>query len=207
MLYLEKGGSLNLTKDNASLTKVNFALGWSGDTDPDAFAICLRGASLIDDDDVLYYNSNRYKDPVTQKLKWVDDDFRQPYILKKAVVHSGDARVGGKEGDDEVITVDLKALPQGITHIAFCVNIFEAIKRRQTFRDVQDAFIRLDNAGTDEVIAQYDLNHDAGSNTGVVLGYLAKDGNEWVYNAKPSGFDGDINAFCSNIHKLIGIRR
>ncbi len=213
MLQLTKGNTLLLTKENVGLTKVNFALGWSPSEtkesfDLDAFVICLRGQSLVDDDDVLYYNSNKMEDPRRAgKMIWVDDAFRQPYILDKALIHSGDELTGGRDGDDEVISVDLDSLPQSITHLAFCVDIHEAKRKRQTFALVRSAFIRLDDVANDSIIGQYDLNRDAGTFTGVVMGYLERNGAEWEWKTLGQGFSGDMNEFCMNIHKIIGVRR
>jgi tellurium resistance protein TerD len=214
MLQLTKGGpTLNLTKNNGGLRKVDFALGWSPSQtalsfDLDAFVIGVRGKSIIDDDDVLYYNSNRKEDPNRKgKMLWIDDSFRQPYIWNKAMVHSGDELTGGRDGDDEVITATLASIPAGVTHLAFCVDIFDAVSKKQNFGMVNNSFIRLDNQETGMSIAQYDLHKDAGQSTGVVMGYLERSGDEWDWHTLGQGFNGDMNEFCLNIHKIIGVQR
>lgn len=209
MLLLTKGQGLNLTKGNAGLTKVNFALGWQGDADLDAFAIGIVGKSLVADEDVLYYNSNKMEKPEgSGRFVWIDNTLRQPYIWGKALVHSGDILTGDDTGDIEVITADLTKIPPYIDHVAFCVDIHEAKLRRHNFSMVQDAYIRLDdaNATKDKTLAQFNLGKNAGYETGAVLGALARVDGEWAWKTTGEGFSGDINQFLTNIHKLIGIK-
>lgn len=213
MLLLTKGGDgLNLSKLSSSLTRAAFALGWSPaekkgiSFDLDAFVIGVRGKNIIDDDDVLYFNSNKYQDPKTGRMKWVDDSFRQPYIWNRALVHSGDELTGGNEGDDEVITVELNEVPSTVTHLVFCVSIFDGLKKKQNFSQVSNAFIRLDDLNTNESLAQYDLNNDAGLYNGVVMGYLERDLDDWIYHIIGKGLDGDMNDFIKQIHKILQLK-
>ena len=213
MLLLTKGSDgLNLSKLSSSLTTAAFALGWSPaekkgiSFDLDAFVIGVRGKNIIDDDDVLYFNSNKYQDERTGRMKWVDDNFRQPYIWDKALVHSGDELTGGNEGDDEVITVNLPDVPTGITHLVFCVSIFDAAKKKQDFGQVSNAFIRLDDVDTGTSLAQYNLNEDAGLYNGVIMGYLHKELGEWTFKILGKGIDGDMNDFIKQIHKILQIK-
>ncbi|MBR4026070.1 MAG: TerD family protein, partial [Lachnospiraceae bacterium] len=101
-------------------------------------------------------------------------------------------------GDDEQIMVDLTAVPQNITRIAFTVTIYDSEIRRQNFGQVNYSFIRIYNEETGEEILRYDLGEDFSIETAAVFGELYKHGTEWKFNAIGSGYQGGLAALCDN---------
>mgnify|MGYP002653146611 CR=1 FL=1 len=50
-----------------------------------------------------------------------------PDLFGGAIVHLGDNLTGKGDGDDEVITLDLTAIPPTVVHLAFTINSYSVI--------------------------------------------------------------------------------
>ncbi len=182
-ISLNKGGRLSLSKEDPSLKKVMIGLGWDARVtdgaafDLDASAFLLgAGDKARSDADFIFYNQ-----------------------LKSAcgsVQHTGDNLTGDSEGDDEVIMVELTAVPAEVQKIAFTVTIHEAEQRRQNFGQVSNSYIRLVNADTNVEIARYDLAEDASTETAMIFGELYRHGAEWRFSAVGQGYAGGLAAMC-----------
>ncbi len=182
-ISLNKGGRLSLSKEDPGLKKVQVGLGWDARVtdgaafDLDASAFMLgAGDKARSDADFIFYNQ-----------------------LKSAcgsVQHTGDNLTGDSAGDDEVIMVDLTAVPADVQKIAFTVTIHEAEQRRQNFGQVSNAYIRLVNADTNVEIARYDLAEDASTETAMIFGELYRHGAEWRFSAVGQGYAGGLAAMC-----------
>ena len=183
---LQKGQKVSLTKDNPGLKKVVVGLGWDvnafdtgGDFDLDAVAFLLGDSGKVaDSDDFVFYRNLTHS--------------------SGSVVHQGDNLTGIGDGDDEQIKVDLSKVPDSVTKIAFTVTIYEAEQRRQNFRQVNNAFIRIYNEETGEEMIRYDLGEDFSIETAAVFGELYKNAGEWKFNAIGNGFQGGLAALCAN---------
>jgi tellurium resistance protein TerD len=126
---------------------------------------------------------------VTIGLGWqVRQTSGADYDLDGSVHHLGDNLVGGGGGDDEQITVDLRALDARATKVVFAVSIYDADVRRQTFGQVRDAFIRVVDSNTGVEIARYDLTEDASTETAMLFGELYRYGGEWKFRAVGQGY-------------------
>lgn len=183
---LQKGQKVSITKDNPGLSKVVVGLGWDvnqfdtgGDFDLDtaAFLLAENGRVSRQEDFVFFGNLTH---------------------PSGSVQHQGDNLTGVGAGDDEQIKINLAAVPENITKIAFTVTIYDAEVRRQNFGQVNNAFIRIYNEATGEEILRYDLGEDFSIETAAVFGELYKNGNEWKFNAIGSGYQGGLAALCAN---------
>lgn len=185
-INLSKGGSINLSKEDPSLTQVIAGLGWDvnkydtgTDFDLDASAFCLdANDKCASEKDFVFYGATDH--------------------YSGAVKHMGDNRTGEGEGDDEQIMVDLTMVPDNINKIAFTVTIYEADKRGQNFGQVQNAYIRLVNAVTGTEICRCDLTEDFSFETAVVMGELYKHNGTWKFKAIEAGFNGGLPALCGS---------
>ena len=186
MISLSKGQKVDLTKGNPGLTKLLVGLGWdinkydgqaAFDLDAAAFLLGANGKVKSDADFVFYNN---------------------PKHSSGAVQHMGDNRTGAGEGDDEVIRVDLAAVPAEIDKIDFTVTIHEAEERKQNFGQVSNAFIRVVDDAKGQELIRYDLGEDFSIETAVVVGELYRNAGEWKFNAIGSGFKGGLRALCLN---------
>ena len=183
---LKKGQKVDLTKGNPGLKEILVGLGWDTNRydggaafDLDS-AACLLGANgkVTDDGDFVFYNNLKHS--------------------SGSVTHLGDNLTGAGEGDDEQIKVDLSKVPANIEKIDFTVTIHEAEQRKQSFGQVENAFIRVVNAATNEELIRYDLSEDFSIETAVVIGELYRHGGEWKFNAIGSGFGGGLAALGKN---------
>ncbi|MGI4843879.1 MAG: TerD family protein [Janthinobacterium lividum] len=189
---LHTGHRINLEKTAPGLQRVRIGLGWKVnavegqpfDLDASVF-LCRRDASdhpvMISNAHFVYYNHATSPDG--------------------AVVHSGDNRTGDKDGDDEVITVDLVKVEAEVVEMPIVVTIHDADVRKQTFGMVTDAYVKVYNDETGETIAEYDLDEDYADKTALQFGSLYRKDGEWRFQAVGAGFKLNLATF---IRKLGG---
>ncbi len=172
---LSKGGNVSLTKAAPNLTAVSVGLGWDvrsttgTDFDLDASAIALgTDKKAVSDQHFVFFNN----------LKSPDG----------SIEHAGDNTTGEGDGDDEVINVELSAVPPNIDTITFPVSIYEADARSQSFGQVRNAYIRVIDKSNGTELARYDLSEDASTETAMVFGELYRNNNEWKFRAVGQGY-------------------
>lgn len=178
---LAKGGNVSLSKNDPSLTKLVIGLGWDvratdgADFDLDGSAFLLTGTGKVrNDSDFIFYNN----------LKAIDG----------SVEHAGDNRTGEGDGDDESIVINLDKIPSVIDRIAITVTIHDADIRRQSFGQVNSAFVRCINGVSDREIARFDLSEDASTETAMIFGEVYRHNGEWKFRAVGQGFAGGLGA-------------
>ena len=115
-----------------------------------------------------------------------------------AVQHLGDNLTGEGDGDDEQVKLDLSLVPQNVNKIAFTVTIHEAQERRQNFGQVNNSYVRVVNADTNQELLKYELGEDFSIETAVVVCEIYRHNGEWKFNALGSGFEGGLEALCKN---------
>ena len=183
---LKKGQKVDLTKTNPGLKEILVGLGWDvnrydggKEFDLDSAAFLLAGNGKVTSDaDFVFYNNMKHS--------------------SGSVEHLGDNRTGAGEGDDEQMKIDLSKVPANIEKIDFTVTIHEAEERKQSFGQVENAFIRVVNAATNEELIRYDLSEDFSVETAVVVAELYRHNGEWKFNAIGSGFGGGLAALGRN---------
>ncbi len=183
---LNKGQKVSLTKENPGLANVVVGLGWdinqfdnggAFDLDTAAFMLGDNGRCPTEKEFIFFGNLNH---------------------TSGSVQHLGDNKTGAGDGDDEQIRINLTAIPENISRIAFTVTIYEAEERRQNFGQVNNAFIRIYNENNGEELLRYDLGEDFSIETAVVFGELYKYNGEWKFNAIGGGYQGGLAALCAN---------
>ena len=172
---LSKGGNVSLTKEAPNLTAVVVGLGWDArtttgsDFDLDASALLTNEqGKVLSDQHFVFFNNLRSPDG--------------------SVEHTGDNLTGEGEGDDEVINVNLAAVPGDVAKIVFPVSIYDAEPRQQSFGQVRNAYIRVVNAADGTELARYDLTEDASTETAMVFGELYRNGADWKFRAVGQGY-------------------
>lgn len=186
-INLQKGQRISLSKEAPGLTQITCGLGWdvakkSGggffsaftsarDFDLDASVFCLNSNKKITkaSRDIVYYGNLQHR--------------------SGAIIHQGDNLTGAGEGDDEVIIVELPKIPAHIARLVFVVNIYDCIKRKQDFSQVENAFVRLVDRSNNRELARYGLSgiNYAGM-TGMTLAEIYRHDNEWKMAAIGNGF-------------------
>jgi tellurium resistance protein TerD len=172
---LTKGGNVSLSKEAPGLTNVIVALGWDvrtttgADYDLDASAILLNEAGrVISDQHFVFFNNLTSPDGTVE--------------------HTGDNLTGEGEGDDEVIKVNLAGMSPDVDKIVFPVSIYDADARRQSFGQVNNAYIRVVNEADNRELTRFDLSEDASTETALVFGELYRRGGEWKFRAVGQGY-------------------
>ncbi|MFC4948359.1 TerD family protein [Pseudonocardia sp. GCM10023141] len=172
---LAKGGNVSLTKEAPGLTNVLVALGWDvrtttgADYDLDASAILLNASGkVISDLHFVFFNNLVSPDGTVE--------------------HTGDNLTGEGEGDDEIIKVNLSAMSPDVAKVVFPVSIYDAESRRQSFGQVNNAYIRVVNSDGGAELTRFDLSEDASTETAMVFGELYRHGGDWKFRAVGQGY-------------------
>ena len=87
------------------------------------------------------------------------------------------------DGDDEQIVIDLARVPAEYDRIVLVVNIYQAVQRRQHFGMIQNAFIRIVDASTNQELCKYNLNENYTNMTAMIFGEVYRHNGEWKFNA------------------------
>ncbi len=172
MINLEKGQRINLEE---SLHFVGVGLGWKPnegtgadfDLDASAFMVNANG-KLPNDNYFVFYGNQTSPDGAVQS--------------------EGDNKIGGGNGDDETLKVDLQKVNPNIQEIIFTVTIYESNARHQNFGQVRNAYIRIYNDETNEEIARYDLDEDFSIETAVEFGRIYRKNGIWKFEAMGYGY-------------------
>lgn len=182
-INLSKGGNINLSKEAPGMVRALIGLGWDAratdgkDFDLDASAfMCDANGKVTQERNFVFYNN-----------------------LESAcgsVRHQGDNRTGAGDGDDEVIAVNLAAVPEDVDKIAVVVTIHTEGANpgpgEPTFGQVSNAFIRIVDADTQNEVARYDLTEDASTNRAIIFGEVYRHDGSWKFRAVGQGFDNGL---------------
>ena len=170
-----KGGNVLLTKIAPDLEKLSLQLGWRTQTAPgivmdlDASAFMLAETGKVrSDDDFIFYG--------------------QPVSACSSVVLA--------LGDPDQLQIDLAGLPRAVVRVVICVTIDQPDLRRQSFSQVNNAFVRTVDRNSDHELCRFDLVDVFGAETSMIFCeiYRYKDG--WKFKAVGQGFSGGLAALC-----------
>jgi stress response protein SCP2 len=201
-IRLQKGQTINLSKEQNDLSQVTIGLGWDvrkekrglfspkvEDYDLDAIAFLLDSDGKVADlgdkligGDVVFFNSLRHP--------------------SGSIWLTGDNRTGEGDGDDEQIICLLNKIPQRYDKILFIVTIYQGIKKNQHFGMVENAFIRAVDAKGIEMF-RYDLSTDSSFNGkhSMIFAELYRRGGEWKFRA--IGDPEDTDAFVEILKRYV----
>lgn len=159
---LRKNETVSLTKQGEPpLTRVRMGLGW----DP-----ATHGRSVDLDASVIAYDA--------QGKKLINVWFLRREAFEGVIKHSGDNLTGRGDGDDEVITVDLPALPPEVYALVFTVNSFAGHK----FDQVARAHCRLVDDHTGAELVRFELSKGEPT-TGVFMCMITRGPHGWNMTA------------------------
>lgn len=179
---LQKGQKVSLTKDHAGLSNIVLGLGWDEAPragggglfsrapqaiDCDASVIMLQNGRFVDKKDIVYFGNLRHR--------------------SGSVQHMGDNLTGEGDGDDEQIIIDLSRVPAEYDKIVIVVNIYEAVKRKQHFGMIQNAFCRVVDSRNNSELYRYNLTDNYSGMTALIFGEVYRHNGEWKFNAMGQG--------------------
>lgn len=185
---LSKGNKVSLDKvasdAGVSLNKLRVGLGWDvnkydggEDFDLDA-SVFITGANgkVRNDKDFVFYGN----------------------LKSSGVEHMGDNRTGDGDGDDEVIKIELNAIPDDVEKISVTVTIYEADERNQNFGMVDNSYIHIVDDETGTELVRFDLGEDFSIETAIVVAEIYKYNGQWKFSAVGQGFAGGLEALAKN---------
>ncbi len=183
---LQKGQKVSLSKGNDGLNTVMVGLGWDAaskskkggllggllgggqpNIDCDASVLMLCNGKLMNKQDIVYFGNLRHR--------------------SGTVTHRGDNLTGDGDGDDEQIVMDLAKIPEEYDRIVLVVNIYDAVKRRQDFGMIQNAYIRIVDSRNNQEMCKYNLSESYGGMTAMIFGEIYRHNGEWKFNAIGQG--------------------
>ena len=189
---LSKGGNVSLSKEAPGLTAVDVGLGWDArtttgaDFDLDACALMVgSGGKVLSDQHFVFFNNLTSPDG--------------------SVEHTGDNLTGEGEGDDEVIKVNLAAVPAEADKIV----VPGVDLRRRGARHRTSARCATPSSGSSTradgaEIARYDLSEDASTETAMIFGEVYRNGTEWKFRAVGQGYSTGLAGIARDFGVNVG---
>lgn len=209
MIKLSKGGSIKLKKDTDSLTHIFVGMGWEiakgsrtvtrevpvkslGNLFRKMFGCELVTKTVTEtvtrrtngeyDLDASCVLLNKDGSPIGRRIEENMVCYHNKEV--SGIKHGGDNLTGSDgEHDDEVIDIDLNGVRKETATIVVFMNIYQAENKKQSFRDLTKAYLRIVNAANNEELCRYDLTQFNEKDTALVLGKLTREGNEWTFTA------------------------
>ncbi|WDV45599.1 TerD family protein [Clostridiaceae bacterium M8S5] len=185
-INLQKGQRINLSKEDASLSKIMVGLGWDpvkGGQGGGFIKSLFSSTPEIDCDASLFMLNANDKLESSKHVVY----FGNLKSYDGSIVHMGDNLTGDGDGDDEQIMVNLKDVPSNVQKLVFVVNIYDCIKRRQHFGMIQNAFIRIVNMDNNKEMVRFNLTEQYSNMTALTVGELYRHDNEWKFVALGQG--------------------
>src|SRR3954470_12637949 len=164
---LAKGGNFVLEAEAPGIAQVRVGIGWT--SGPGSGAIEIDGLlSLVEEGG----GSGRLV--LVHQVPNPDESVAAP--------------PGPVVGDAERLVVTLAAGPPSVTRLQFGATIYDANARRQTFRSVRGAYIRVVNHANGIELGRYTLDVETGSETAMVFGELYRNPRGWKFRAVGQGY-------------------
>ncbi len=170
---LKMGDDIGLTNKDQTLKRIMIGAGWEvrkfegEEPDLDLCAFILNNdRQTRKDPDFVFYNNRQSEEG--------------------EVKHMGDSRTGAGEGDDEMITIDLQALPFDVAAIMLVISIHDGEIKEQDFSGVRDVFLRIVNADTDFELCKIEIPDaylEEHKGTAMKIGKIFRDGPKWRFHA------------------------
>ena len=214
--------AINLVKGENKVLNMNHfhvGLGWDVNEGASQFDFDLDVAAFmigsnkktLSDDYLVFYNSEKRVKPndlktiVPSSLWSNNDDLRQlsiPVDPELSVIGSIDDEDGktSEDGDDETMDIDLSKVRSDIQEIIINVSIYEYLKRKQNFGQVERAYVRLYKPGHDkegEEEYRYDLTEDFSTCASIEFCRLYRYNGEWKIQALGIGHKGGLEELVS----------
>ncbi|MDQ7090443.1 MAG: TerD family protein [Methylococcales bacterium] len=179
VISLQKGQRISLEKAGKGLEKICVGVNWGAIEKKGLFGKLKKVGVDLDASVGLFSDDKKLIGKVY---------FGKLASQCGSIRHSGDDLTGDTEGDDgldnEVITVDLTAVPANVSQLVFVLNSFNG----QDFASIPFASIRV-YEGTpsrvDEIVATYDIANDAtfSGKVSMVLGKLYRHADAWKFTS------------------------
>lgn len=170
-INLNKGSSINLTKEVPGLKKVYVSISWDeakkgADYDADLSVIGLSAGKIQKQEDVVYYNHKSNPDGT---IKSAGDNL---------------TGAGDTDTDKETITIDLAKIRPSLDELQVVMTLYQAKERKEDLSQLTHAYCRIVDASTDKEIAKFQIDGAGIKGDTLHFGNLVKDTTgAWHFNA------------------------
>jgi stress response protein SCP2 len=168
VINLTKGQKINLSKDHASLKKLEVGMGWQES----------KGSSIDLDTSVIMFAGNTVKEVVS---------FSNLNSRDGSIHHHGDDLTGGGSANkpNEIIDVTLAKVSSDIDKLGFILNIYGCASSKQTFGNLKNSWVALYDADTKVELARFKLDTDdqLSDKTAMIIGEVYRHNGEWKFNS------------------------
>lgn len=158
--------------DNRPLTRINVGVGW----DP-----AVTGSDIDVDSSVFVMSGQR-------------KEYELVYFGNKehgsgCVIHHGDNLTGANiaNSDDENISVYLNKVPANRDRLVFVLNIYDCLKRKQTFGGIKNLYIRLYDPDSKKALIEYKVLGNFSRDTALIIGMAYRKDGSWMFKAVGKG--------------------
>ncbi|MDJ1170252.1 VWA domain-containing protein [Roseofilum sp. BLCC_M154] len=177
---LTKGARLNLSQIYPQVQHLQIEVGWRA-TEPgydiDGSVFMLGANGLIPAEEYfIFYNNPQSGDRALQRIENSGED-RQKFML------------------------DLSKISSVITELVFVVTIHEAVEKKQSFGQVEQAFMAISNPQTQEELARYQLTEAFTSETALEFGRIYQKDGQWRFHALGQGYNSGLQGFLNQYHQ------
>lgn len=173
---VKKGQSIELKKkDGLGLSSVAIGLGWGLRESSGGFLSKLFGGDGSVDLDASCISYDVNKNPVDSV--W----FGNLNSADGSINHTGDDISGGGSSNEpnEIINVNLMAVPANIFSIVFVVNSYSG----ETFSGIPSAFCNVVDNNSGSEIARYNLSTDGRDYKGFIIAKVYRTSSGWSFSA------------------------
>lgn len=187
---IKRGEEINLTLKDPTLREIMVGVGWDLkifesdplDLDVSIFLLDREEKTRVDEDFVFYNN-----------LQASDG----------AVKHMGDSRTGAGDGDDEMMNINLHALPFDIMKVSFVLSIYPNETQEHDFSMVRNVYFRIVNKSNKHEMFRYELDGELSGGEGLIIAELERIGTDWIFRAIGETVDGGLGAIAQNYGILV----
>lgn len=183
---LTKGGNINLSKEFGQLEKVIVQISWDINTKDKKFDLDV-GAFLLKDDgkvrtdlDFIFYNCLKEQAGSCVVHQWND--------IKEVVTK-------------ETFIVSFPKIPAEIIKIPFSLTIYNGAKRKQTFKSLKNATIKILDNYSGKELAVYHFQDNQENISSLIFAELYRHNGDWKFKAIGQGFTEGM----AGLEKLYGV--
>ena len=161
--------------------KIEARFGW--DAFPRQRSMGLIGGLLAEstsvDCDACAVFCDKNGKPISSQEKETCLSYMNDSMFDGAAHHNGD-NTTGEGADDEIISLDLKAIPAEVGAIIFTLDLFKERKKSRLGK-IQNTFVRITRQSDSEEIGRYDFRNLGNDKKMVVCGLLKRQNSDWIF--------------------------
>lgn len=174
MINLQKNQTVSLSSMQPGLAQIQCGLGWDVtpgiEADLDVSVFLLNEVNKIPGESYFIFYNN---------------------LSGHGVTHMGDNRTGEGDGDDEVVNINLLAVPQEVTQILVVIT---CATPGVNLSAVSNAYARMTDLGSGTPLLNFSISAMGPGSDSLQVGRMYREGAEWRFEAMGIPFSGGLEA-------------